>query len=705
MRLWLQALLIVALGSFLSAPSLGQTATPDPHSPDLSSSGMVDPLDLFLLASHWNEVTGPAPVVAGDFEGNGRCGPEDLITFLDLWDARIPVIASNTVVIDSQPDLHLISLSTGEVLFDDGGAGNPGIDIGDIIVGSASGGYLRRVQAVNVIGNKLILSTTGASLAEAVEQGFLSSRLALVPGATMGVILPKSGDIEKLNLPPVSASLNQLVLYDQSGLKLEIPSGEISLSSALDQDLGIHHFRLERYSLVLGGNLNLDLRVLAMAESGAAINPELAVAHFQWFFYQVIGLLPVVEVVTLDFVAGAKFETGARGSVQTSVRSNFSFQAGAEYRGGQWRNLSSARNESQWNQPIWSADGSLLARVYVEPRLKVEIYESAGPSIGLQPFLQFDADVSNKLSCSWMLSTGMDANLDFRIGILDHTIKDWPETSSLVEEDLASGSCPPTHDIITIDLPNLPPGARPLRLVRIPAGTFQMGSPNTERGRESDEGPVHTVTITHDFYMGETEVTQAQWKALMGLNPTTDLGYTPYGVGNDYPVYYVSWNDCQSLITALNGLPEQSGYRLPTEAEWEYACRAGTSTRFSFGDNLSCDDTCGACSLANQYMVSCGNGQGRSEAVGSPRLPNAFGLYDMHGNVFEWCRDWYQRDFYIQPGATDPNPLCTNSTSGFRVTKGSYWGGYATYCRSALRGGFYPTSRYGSNGLRVVRFP
>ncbi|MCG3145008.1 MAG: Hercynine oxygenase [Gammaproteobacteria bacterium] len=261
-------------------------------------------------------------------------------------------------------------------------------------------------------------------------------------------------------------------------------------------------------------------------------------------------------------------------------------------------------------------------------------------------------------------------------------------------------------DIIEIPLPNLPAGARPLRLVLIPAGSFHMGSPDTERGRnpfeDKNEGPVHAVTITNPFYIGETEVTQAQWKAVMNTN-------FPSGsdVGPDYPVFDVSWNE----ITQANGFLEKldaqtsyNGFRLPTEAEWEYACRAETTTRFSFGDNLSCDDSCGTCVLADQYMWWCGNNT--PNAVGTKtvhgRLHNAFGLYDMHGNVWEWCQDWYQSDFYSQPGATAPDPLCTNSTSGFRAARGGYWGSYAGVCRSATRGFAVSSHRSHQVGVRVV---
>ena len=269
-----------------------------------------------------------------------------------------------------------------------------------------------------------------------------------------------------------------------------------------------------------------------------------------------------------------------------------------------------------------------------------------------------------------------------------------------------------TTDFIEVSLPGLPEDAYPMRLVRIPAGTFQMGSSRDERGGWSWEDPVHTVTITHDFYLGETEVTQGQWQAIMNYNPADD--YDPahdYGIGPDYPVYYVSWNDIMhpnGFLDRLDSQTDFTGFRLPTEAEWEYAGRAGTTTRFYFGDSLSCTDDCQDCTAGmlpgnrSDFMWYCYNTPWLtgSHPVGG-RLPNPFGLYDMHGNVAEWCQDWYQNDFYSQPG-TQVNPLCDNSSSNTRVTRGGYWLNFASFCRSASRASMNPSSRSSSAGFRVV---
>jgi len=254
---------------------------------------------------------------------------------------------------------------------------------------------------------------------------------------------------------------------------------------------------------------------------------------------------------------------------------------------------------------------------------------------------------------------------------------------------------------ITINLP----GNVPLVLVRIPAGSFQMGSPDTERSRWSNEGPVHTVNIAYAFYMGKYEVTQRQWQVLMGTNPAHD-----YGVGDNYPVYNVSWNDCQSFITALNTHMTNTGqepatFRLPSEAEWEYACRAGTQTRFFFGDSLSVDDgwTDGPAGVLpgnrSDYMwFGANNSPYGSKQVGT-KLPNQFGLYDMSGNVWEWCQDWYHSSY---TGAPTNGNAWESPAGSYRVIRGGNWHHYARNCRSAGGRDYDPP---GNRSSYIGRFP
>ena len=234
-----------------------------------------------------------------------------------------------------------------------------------------------------------------------------------------------------------------------------------------------------------------------------------------------------------------------------------------------------------------------------------------------------------------------------------------------------------------------------------------MGSPPEERGRGSTEWPPHAVTLTQAFYLGKYEVTQAQWEAVMGSNPSTDSSeaqsYGTYGVGDDYPVYYVNWNDCQTFIDQLNGTGLGT-FRLPTEAEWEYACRAGTDTRFSFGDALECSDDEGHfCDLLDEYLWWGGNNRSMSgpKEVGL-KLPNPWGLYDMHGNMYEWCSDWWENPHARGP-QIDPQGLLFSSDA--RVLRGGSWGHSAAWVlRSAWR--TYNSSlnsRGPSYGPRLVR--
>jgi len=271
----------------------------------------------------------------------------------------------------------------------------------------------------------------------------------------------------------------------------------------------------------------------------------------------------------------------------------------------------------------------------------------------------------------------------------------------------------PAHSAqeITVHLP----GNVSLVLVRIPAGSFQMGSPDTERGHNSTEVPLHTVNIAYDFYMGKYELTQRQWLALMGSWPGPAPS-TTYGLGDNYPAYYVSWNDAQNFISALNTRVTSTGqgpatFRLPSESEWEYTCRAGTQTRFFFGDSLGADDygtdapTGTLPGNRSDYMWYGYNSNTPTlgtKQVGT-KFPNQFGPYDMSGNVFEWCQDWWHTDY---TGAPTNGSTWEVQQSGYpyRVLRGGAWNNGALNCRSAYRGFVgTPGARGNNNGFRLVR--
>lgn len=227
-----------------------------------------------------------------------------------------------------------------------------------------------------------------------------------------------------------------------------------------------------------------------------------------------------------------------------------------------------------------------------------------------------------------------------------------------------------------------------MKLKLIPAGEFMMGSPDSEEDRYKNEEPVHRVRITKSFYIGIYEVTRGQWKAVMGTEPwSVDVDAIP---GADFPVACITWGDTVEFCKKLS---EKDGriYRLPTEAEWEYACRAGTTTAYSFGSDLS--------NLAT-YAWNDANpdSQGYVNEVGQKR-PNNWGLYDMHGNVWEWCQDWYDKDYYADSPGSDPSGPSSGSS---RVRRGGAWCSPLKYCRSTMRYRFSPDCRSNENGFRVV---
>lgn len=237
-----------------------------------------------------------------------------------------------------------------------------------------------------------------------------------------------------------------------------------------------------------------------------------------------------------------------------------------------------------------------------------------------------------------------------------------------------------------------------MEFIRIPAGSFLMGSAEDDAAAFNIEKPQHEVTISEDFYLGKYEVTQEEWEDLMGSNPYTLDRSNPYynleGMKEritrpNHPAT-VSWEDAQEFINRLNEKEGHKRYRLPTEAEWEYAARAGTITAYSFGDDKEDLD---------EYAWYGENFQtGGTHPVGQ-KLPNPWGLYDMHGNAWEWVEDHYSRDYYNESPAVDP----TGPTRGGEyVVRGGSWHNTATSWRSAFRKGYEKDYRGISIGFRVA---
>ncbi len=229
-----------------------------------------------------------------------------------------------------------------------------------------------------------------------------------------------------------------------------------------------------------------------------------------------------------------------------------------------------------------------------------------------------------------------------------------------------------------------------MEFVLIAAGNFEMGSPRSEKYRNKDERQ-HKVIVSRPFYVQTTEVTQGHWKAVMENNPSHFKD-----CGEDCPVESVSWYDCQEFIRRLNSMEGTDKYRLPTEAEWEYVCRAGSTAALANGGIEEMG--CGYDPNLDQMGWYCGNSGRRTHPVGQKDL-NAWGLYDMHGNVWEWCQEWYEKK-YPRGHVTDPQGPSSGSD---RVNRGGGWLSYACNCRSAFRNSNYPSYGHYNLGFRLAR--
>jgi formylglycine-generating enzyme required for sulfatase activity len=270
-----------------------------------------------------------------------------------------------------------------------------------------------------------------------------------------------------------------------------------------------------------------------------------------------------------------------------------------------------------------------------------------------------------------------------------------PEKPGEVQQAIPSdhdvnGIRPPESKMITVHLDALPGAAIKLEMVLIQPGLFMMGSSMEERGRSDNEWPLNEVSITKPFYMGKYEVTQAQWDAVMGKNPSYFHGMP------DHPVEKVTWRACQKFIKRLNSLG-QGTFRLPTEAEWEYACRAGSETQFFFSDSLE---------NADKYMWWEGNNEPKGTKEVGLKLPNLLGLYDMHGNVQEWCSDRWELP---NERGSQIDPMGPSSGSSFfflwtnRVFRGGGFKSRAQDCRASFRSREQSIDFHYSLGFRLVR--
>jgi formylglycine-generating enzyme required for sulfatase activity len=227
-----------------------------------------------------------------------------------------------------------------------------------------------------------------------------------------------------------------------------------------------------------------------------------------------------------------------------------------------------------------------------------------------------------------------------------------------------------------------------MEFILIPAGKFKMGSTSEEKNWYKNEYPVHDVIIEKPFYLSKYLITQNQWLEIMGINPSRFTG-------DDRPVDRVSWNDAQEFISRLNEIENTNKYRLPSEAEWEYACRAGTNTKFSFGDSDS---------KLDEYAWYRENSENGSHPVGKKK-PNPWDLHDMHGNLWEWVQDIYHENYEGAPEDGSAWEYDSDFSKVMMVIRGGSWQTSAVGCRSASRAYYPPVASRNSSriGFRIVK--
>jgi formylglycine-generating enzyme required for sulfatase activity len=317
-----------------------------------------------------------------------------------------------------------------------------------------------------------------------------------------------------------------------------------------------------------------------------------------------------------------------------------------------------------------------------EGDLNIHLYDSQNRHTGFNADGEIETEIPNSLYSGntkpeWIILSDPSQEGTLKIVVESVDVPVSGETYEIIKNEISPGE----------QLENTITNTIGMEFVLIPAGEFDMGSPSDEEGRCTDEGPVHHVNIGKAFYMTKYEVTQKQWREIMGDNPSIFKG------DDDLPVETVSWDDVQEFIKKLNEKEGTDKYRLPSEAEWEYACRAGTTTRYSFGDDES---------NLGDYAWYYENSDYETHPVGQKK-PNSWGLYDMHGNVWEWVEDCWHSDYNGAPTDGSAWILACKYDGAFRVIRGGSWSSYARFCRSAGRYRYDPRFRYCNLGFRLLK--
>ena len=507
-------------------------------------------------------------------------------------------------------------------------------------------------------------------------------------------------------------SLNGTVVYDNGNITVQILSGQFAFDSDFTVSGEFQNGRLTSFDSDIVATLKLDMTLQGNFQTSGdwdGSKPLMAPIH-SFKLLGFVGPVPVWVESVLELRIGYEAHLAAQGSATWGFQSSRRLTYGASLRNGQWSKYSQESSSFIPFTPGWQIGGSGRLQGYLEPKLTVYLEGLAGPSADLKPNLELEGNACvqpGQAGADISLYAGLNSTLAIDVRGWDPaegTLPSWElfNLRKLIwHKNLATSASTPPQTI-----PNM---------VWIPCGTFRMGSPASEPGRYVGEGPQMGVTLSQGFWMGKYEVTQGEFLAVMSNNPSYFNGVRDYidrGIDLSRPVEMVSWNDAVAYCAALTTREQSAGrlpagyvYRLPTEAEWEYACRAGTTTPFHYGNELRsgmANSYCGSEYLVGDpdHRIQVSTCLGGTASVGS-YAPNAWGLYDMHGNVGEWCQDWAGP--YPGGSLTDPQ----GPAAGYnRVVRGGSWRHSARDCRSAFRTQYDPTHPWWDEvGFRVVLAP
>ncbi|MBN1292002.1 MAG: formylglycine-generating enzyme family protein [Candidatus Latescibacteria bacterium] len=637
------------------------------------------------------------------------CGKDSSTGHGDDDTSNESVISEKTKVIEQEENLTLDTVKENTLTYSYTGS-KPDISTGDILVSVEGDGYLRKVTDVSTKGDKITVETEQAALTDAVVQGDADTTITLDFTAqkigTEGVFKA----VEGVSLSKNGIDLSGVELYSGkiygSDVSVTITDGSIVFEPDLDIGFKIRKSKVEEFHAIAWGSLQFNFDIAAFASGGFEKSDEITLFSYTHAIFQMVGFVPVMEVITFEFKAGFEAESNTVGSLETGFDQTTQVRAGAEYKEGKWENVWEKSAELTKHDTTWPQKADFRFKGYVRPVVSVKLYAVAGPYIDVVPYLDFDGSTGGEYAWQWELSGGIESNLGFNVSVLGYGIADYStnlvawETviASDYQESNGGGGEPHEYKNITF--------------VTIPGGTFKMGNIENDPDGYSDEKPVHSVTLS-GFDMSTTEVTNAQYAVYLNealasgditatISSVTgktgdysgreyldlddsacEISYSNSRFSIDYgkedrPVIEVTWYGSKAFALYY-------GLDLPTESEWEYACRGGKQHKYGTDDGT-----------INSSKANYNRNVDNTTDVGSYPA-NPYGLYDMSGNVWEWCHDWYGS--YSSASATNPTGAHTGS---YRVDRGGSWCDSARYCRSAFRSYNNPCGRVSVIGFRVV---